>query len=246
LPSVSTVAAFKFVGDGVVEITQSNGRIYYADLRPAAITFTSLSQVLKDQSINDYYNLYLGRTAAFGEILIWRSYSVEQLRQGILNSNEYLVKQLYRDALAREGAPSEINAWLNFLAAGATRDQVVLAIFNSPESRSKNTFIPQAASTYLAIRNLYSDVLNRQPDRSGLIVWMKTLQSGTSLVAIRNAFLTSTELSLKINAFAVSEYQRIFRRAVTLAEALHLRNIIIGGLATFANVTDSLIANLGY
>jgi hypothetical protein len=53
----------------------------------------------------------------------------------------------------------------------------------------------EAQNTTVAIFNLYETVLGRAPDASGYAFWVNAAQTGTSLVAIANAFVTSAEFT---------------------------------------------------
>jgi Domain of unknown function (DUF4214) len=93
------------------------------------------------------------------------------------------VEGLYRTVLTREPDAEGANAWVNYLAAGATHEQVTAAFLTSAEAQ---TFVNP-------IVRLYEGLLNRAPDAEGLKAWTDVLRGGVSLTDITDAFLNCDE-----------------------------------------------------
>ncbi len=98
-----------------------------------------------------------------------------------LSANTLYVAGLYRDLLGRQGAPSELQIWVNQLQAGATRTQVAQGIMHSTEYLSTE------------VEGYYETFLGRAGDSGGVAGWVSDLQAGATEQQVILGFLTSTE-----------------------------------------------------
>jgi hypothetical protein len=98
-------------------------------------------------------------------------------------ADQDFVEGLYRNVLDREPDADGASAWVNYVTAGGTHEQVTAAFVNSAEAQ---TFVNP-------IVRLYEGLLNRAPDVEGLKAWTDVLRGGVSLTDITNAFLNCDE-----------------------------------------------------
>jgi len=130
------------------------------------------------------------------------------LKDNDIFSNDLLfVNQLYRDLMGREGEADGVTYWMNPLAAGVSRGEIVHSFFTSPEFDSNAG----------AIVRLYHGVLDRSPDKCGFDYWLAQANAGMSAEEIGSLFLDSAELgedwgSLSDGAFVDMLYQNILDR----------------------------------
>lgn len=84
------------------------------------------------------------------------------------NTNQGFVLGLYRDVLGRTASQSEIDGWVAFLTAGATRHDVALGFLTSTEYRTN------------LVGSYYHVYLGRDADADGLAHWLSAFQSGAT------------------------------------------------------------------
>jgi hypothetical protein len=142
----------------------------------------------------------------------------------VFGNPRLFVMQQYRDFLGREGDPGGVTFWTNQInSAAQTRAQVINSFFNSTEFQ--NSTAP--------VTRLYFAYFLRIPDYGGLLFWVNSFKSGTSLSAISNAFAQSAEFqarygSLNNAEFVTLVYNNVLGRAPDA-----------GGLAFWTGQLDS-------
>jgi Ca2+-binding RTX toxin-like protein len=122
-----------------------------------------------------------------------------QNKYGGLN-NENFVELLYQNVLGRGSDPGGKQGWLDFLAGGATRADVVTGFSESREFVSNTSEDAQAFATALTaapwqdnVYRIYQATLGRAPDEGGFKAWVEQLGSGTDLQTVLAGFVGSRE-----------------------------------------------------
>ncbi|MBF0255414.1 MAG: DUF4214 domain-containing protein, partial [Gammaproteobacteria bacterium] len=120
------------------------------------------------------------------------------------------VKQLYTNLLGREAEPAGLAHWEAQIDTGALSSaQVTQSFLDSPEFSGVVT----------PVALLYYTTFSRIPDASGLAFWMQAYQSGTSMAAIADGFVNSTEFKnlyandLSNADYVTALYRNVFNRA---------------------------------
>jgi hypothetical protein len=107
-----------------------------------------------------------------------------QTRAG--NTNAGFLSALYQDALGRNLDPTGQSLFSRRLSAGATRAQIVSAIFASAEYRQD------------LIRDYYHSILGRPADSTGLALFAGALAGGTHDEAVVAELFGSAEFFAKM------------------------------------------------
>jgi len=84
--------------------------------------------------------------------------------------------RLYQAALGRDPDPAGMAWWTAQMAQGASPDDVAGAMVGSAEFQSRFPTAAQDATSF--VTQLYSNVLHRVPDQTGLSYWVAQLDSG--------------------------------------------------------------------
>ena len=112
------------------------------------------------------------------------------------------VQSYYEDFLHRAPDSTSVG-WVDDLMAGVSEETIVEDFLNSTEYQAAH----QDSTTF--IDDLYTDVLGRQGDTSGVAGWQARLTSGLSREMIVNDFVESTEAD---NQIVVSDYTAFLHR----------------------------------
>ena len=99
------------------------------------------------------------------------------------SANAVFVAMVYRQLLGREVDAAGLPGWVNWLSRGASRAQVVQAIEQSAEYRTK------------VVDNLYLQFLHRTADSAGEAGFVAALGAGMTIEQVKAIFLGSPELS---------------------------------------------------
>jgi hypothetical protein len=135
---------------------------------------------------------------------------------GALNDSQF-VDLVYDNVLDRAPDPAGRAYWVNVLAAGAGRGQMMSALSESTEFVVKTgTTGPQPASEAEVYR-LYVAFFLRQPDQEGLRYWTGQRAAGVPLSTIAGTFASSSEFqntygSLSNPDFVTLVYQNVLAR----------------------------------
>jgi uncharacterized repeat protein (TIGR03803 family) len=164
---------------------------------PAMATDLTHSPLYYTEVITAAYEQYLGRQPDSAGLAAWLTQmetglSDGQFAAGILSSNEYVqnhggigsswIEALYHDVLGRTPSTSEVNTWMQALAAGVTPSEVALAIVNSPEHEGQ------------LVTHDYEQFLGRSPSASELGAWVAAFETGgLSNEDVVTGFLGSAE-----------------------------------------------------
>ncbi|MBO6213921.1 MAG: DUF4214 domain-containing protein, partial [Lachnospiraceae bacterium] len=97
------------------------------------------------------------------------------------------IYRLYMNCLEREPDRGGYNTWCQYLADGNSGSQCAYGFFFSDEFKNNG----YSDEEYVSI--LYSTILGREADRSGMIGWVSELENGASREHILNGFLFSAE-----------------------------------------------------
>jgi hypothetical protein len=97
------------------------------------------------------------------------------------NAAELYVTQLYRALLNRDPESAGLQAWTQWLAAGASRLDIARGIYDSAEHRG------------FQVDQFYERYLHRAADSTGRAFWVNSMRRGTDETAIEQAFFRSSE-----------------------------------------------------
>jgi hypothetical protein len=151
-------------------------------LHDAASSFTH-SDEYYSIIVTTAYQDYLGRTPAPLEVAGWirwigLGHTDEQLEAGFIGSPEYYnhaggtdqtwVTSMYHDLLGRTPADWEVNAWLQAMNGGMTRNAVAYGFAASPEREG------------IVVRNDYQNFLGRQASDQEVAGWVAVLENHTA------------------------------------------------------------------
>jgi len=146
--------------------------------------------------ITGAYNQYLGRAPDPAGLAYWIAQmqgglSDEQLEAGFIGSPEFIanhggggaawVQGLYQSLLGRSPQPSEVQYWVNQLAAGMTPQQVALGFAASPEREAQR------------VQADYQQYLGRAANATEVSYWVSAFLSGASNEQVNAGFLSSPE-----------------------------------------------------
>jgi uncharacterized protein (TIGR03118 family) len=166
-------------GDGHINVFDPNtgqflGQLNGADGQPLAITHL--------------YGLTFGNGSSAGSAsTLYFAAGLNQGRDGVFGSlkpvqvNPAFVTQVYTDLLQRPVDAAGLAFWDNQQAQGASRQQVVAAIENTPEFQA------------VQVRNLYTRYLHRAVDPVGLNFWTAQLAQGATLEQVESGITGSPE-----------------------------------------------------
>jgi Domain of unknown function (DUF4214) len=178
-------------------LTQGRPRAAVAD----AITY---STEYRAGLIRGAYREFLGRDADGTGLSEWltamgRGVTIQSMEAGFLASGEYYaqaggtdaawVQRLYRHTLGREAAPVEVQAWVDALARGGSRQAVAMGFLVSTERLST------------VVSGYYQRLLGRGVDPVGRQQWVTAIQGGTRTESIIAGIVASGEYYAKAENF---------------------------------------------
>ena len=151
---------------------------------PASVVLgiESSSEYLNDQ-VFVFYGRYLERTPESSGAQFWTNFllaggTFEQVAESLVSSTEYFLNHgatnqgfvlgLYDQVLGRVPSLGDLNAWLNVLNAGASRQTVAADFLTSLEYRQE------------LVETDYSIYLGRAADTDGLHSWVSALFAGAT------------------------------------------------------------------
>lgn len=150
------------------------------------------------------YNGLLGRDADAGGAEAWANAAngtaLTDIAQGFLNSSEFqnnmnseFIQSVYSTLLGRDADASGEAAWLNLLANGTSRADVIAGLTNSDEGKAA---IASASDTDY-VKALYTSVLGREADDAGLENWVAALTAGADRASVAQSISSSAESTSK-------------------------------------------------
>ncbi|QJC78451.1 DUF4214 domain-containing protein [Pseudomonas umsongensis] len=150
------------------------------------------------------YNGLLGRDAEQDGAETWSNAAtgtaLTEIAQGFLGSSEFqnnmnsdFIDSVYSTLLGRTADADGESTWLNLLAQGASRADVIAGITGSNEGQGA---APIADNTDY-VKALYTSVLGRDADDAGLDTWVSALTAGADRASIAQGFTNSAESTAK-------------------------------------------------
>jgi Ca2+-binding RTX toxin-like protein len=158
------------------------------------------------------YNGLLGRDADAGGAEAWgtaaSSTALTDIAQGFLNSSEFqnnmnseFIQSVYSTLLGRDADAGGEEAWLNLLAHGASRADVIAGLTSSEEGQTASA----SADNTDYVKALYTSVLGREADDAGLDNWVAALTAGADRASIAQGISSSAESTAKSTSDFIDE-----------------------------------------
>ncbi len=117
-----------------------------------------------------------------------------QLRYGELD-DEGFVDLLYNNVFDRVPDAEGAQFWLDQLASGATRAEIMAAVSESPEFIARTKTRAPVSADEIALKRLYAAYFLRDADDAGLRYWLGQIQAGTTMEDVSEAFAATTEFA---------------------------------------------------
>lgn len=132
------------------------------------------------------------------------------IRYGAASDADY-VEQLYQNTLHRASDPQGKAGWLDLMARGMARGEVLVGFSESPEHRANTAGAVQDGIWDLddaaaQVARLYDTTLERLPDASGLQGWVEALNGGSSLSGVAAGFVGSVEFQAIYGSLSNGEF----------------------------------------
>jgi hypothetical protein len=138
---------------------------------------------------------------------------------GQFSANEAFLNQAYLDILGRRYDDSGHATWMNLMAQGMSRDEVMREIENSPECQSRK------------VNQAYHDLLGRDADAFGLAVWSALLAHGGTMTDVRAGIVSSGEFNSGTGSFLDKLYERAFNRSLDDAGRTYWGGVLAAGVS---------------
>ena len=208
------------------------------DLLSASTVAVTSGVVLSTEGFKDFvtteYNALLHRPPDNAGLQAWVAQlsnggPPEAVEAGIVASDEYFknhgsnatqwVTGLYNDLLGRGADTAGLNAWVNALAIGVSRNQVGFDFATSPEREG------------IIITNDYVNFLKRSPEPGAVNFWRAFLTQGHNRNDVAIQILASTEFfNLRggdSSKFIIGVYQDILNRTPSTTEISGWLNVYL-------------------
>ena len=212
-----------------------------AESTSADAAFTSLANQLNFTS--NLYRTVLGRAADDAGLRFWTSAlannaSRQLVAQAFWESPEHRglqVDQLYATYLHQSPDAPGRAFWVNQLEHGGTGVEIALALIAAPQYSAAHP----GTDAFLA--GLYSDILGRSADATGLAAWQMALnQAGTPRSTVAAAFLNGDEA---IRNEVIASYEQILGRVPDSAGGEAWVNALLSGQTSPDQFAESLLAS---
>jgi hypothetical protein len=144
------------------------------------------------------------------------------IQSGLLTADSGYVAALYQDLLNRPVDSSGLTHWVQMLMAGFSRQQLAMAIWQSPEHRG------------VEVDQYYQTFFGRSADPAGRISWVNAFLAGAMEVDIMRDFLTSAEYQAahpSDTSFVNGLYTDVLGRAADQAGQAALLQALQSGLS---------------
>ncbi len=151
-----------------------------------------------------------------------------QVLQSFVESNEFQqvalpIARLYLAALNREPDISGLHYWMTQHANGLNLQQIASFFLNSSEF---SVHAGAALSDGAYVTHLYRQILNRDPDVTGLTYWQAQLQQGLSRAALLTAFSAAEEFHNRTQQLIpILLYISLINRLPTMTELNELTSL---------------------
>jgi hypothetical protein len=158
------------------------------------------------------FDYWLGRRAAGASLesvsSAFASSAEFQARYGSLSNQDFLFL-VYSNVLGRQPDLGGFNHWMAQLAAGVSRGQVMIGFSESDEFISRTGTYGRQTVSEADVYRLYVAAFLRFPDSAGYSYWVAARNSGSSLEAMADAFIGSTEFSQRYGALPNDQFVRL-------------------------------------
>ena len=139
--------------------------------------------------------------------------SIEQAK-----TDEDFVEALYQTILGRPADADGKDTWLNALASGTSRDELKANFLAAAKANNENlTTFYNDNQQFLS--DVYSALLNRGVDNSGLETWMNLLQNGVSRAEVVAKIIDAINSNQASDDYAIYNAKMNVANAVTVAFA---------------------------
>ncbi len=198
----------------------------------ATPSFDADARPLRDQ-VRRLYLAYFGREPDAGGLEHWMRRRVDgaavaQVSAAFADSDEFartygelddpaFVDLVYRNVMGRAADPGGRAFWVERLAQGVPRGEVMTAFAESNEFSSRTGTAPPEPSHHGQVRRLYEAYFERTPDASGMAFWVARIEEGRGLAEVSAVFAASDEFArtygpLDDAAFVDLVYRNVLRR----------------------------------
>lgn len=192
--------------------------------------------------------------AAWAAELFSGSMSLSQIAEGFVGSAEFqkvygtlddagFIELLYQNVLGRSADAGGMEGWLNAMANGASRADILVGLSESAELKTVSHAAAQvftqehtAAGWSDDVFRLYKATLDRAPDLAGFLSWSEALANGQSFDEVVSSFVSSAEFQkvygeLSDTAFVELLYANVLERAPDPSETAAWLELIDNGMA---------------
>lgn len=186
------------------------------------------------------YRLYgatLGRAPDSGGLKGWAGeiesgrLTLRQATDGFTSSAEFqnkygnvdnagFVDLLYENVLGRDPDLEGFQYWLDAIASGMNRSEVVLNFSESAENIQRTQASVEQGlwlrdDQAAIVARLYDSTFDRLPDASGLTYWTNDIKAGASLQQVASGFIGSTEFQTQYGALDDTAFvQQLYRNVL--------------------------------
>jgi hypothetical protein len=177
--------------------------------------------------VNSLYQVLFNRLPTASELTTYvqelnRGVPASQVALSIIELPEHRARELstfYNQFLGTIIGITDALVYLSEYAQGATDEQVIAQILDSPAFHQTKTVIGLSGNQVL-VDVLFADLLNRRPSSSEEAFWVGKLNGGTPLSTLIHTLLTSTEyLQAQVTSF-YTLYQGVVPTRTQVAQGL--------------------------
>jgi uncharacterized repeat protein (TIGR01451 family) len=232
---------------GSNSVNQNFGNVLYSPVVPVVVNAVIFphSPDADTAYIRGLYHSLLNRDADPAGLNAWLSSlhgpggSRSKVAAGIWETPEHRglqVDSYYLTFLQRPSDPGGRAFWQTMFQQGRTENQVVIDFTQTPEFQAHH---PSDAEFVAA---LYTDILGRQGDISGIGFWQTILKTGTSRPALVQNFILSPESVTRV----LDGYYAGYLHIATDSDRPALTNALLAGVSFEAIGVDFFLASDKY
>jgi hypothetical protein len=138
--------------------------------------------------------------------------------------NAGFVERLYLNVLGRNSDPQGLANWLDALARGQSKADLLIGFAESAENRARTKEVVDAGivdfnNTMAVVARLYNATLGRDPDLGGAENWARQISSGTPIHSIVPGFTGSPEFQARYGALPDRQFVEQLYRNTLFREA---------------------------
>ncbi len=201
---------------------ESNGEVSDPAISTVIGVSTSAIRPMElDGQVGRLYFAFFGREPDAAGMAFWlgrraRGESIEAIANQFATSPEFqalvgepddglFVDAVYDSVLGRPADADGRAFWINQLATGTSRGELMIRFSETPEFVVRTNTVP-ASTTSGAIARFYWAFLQRPPEAGGVAFWSGELAAGTSLTSIADGFAGSTEFVTTYGSLSDDEF----------------------------------------